>query len=396
MSWNIQGAGSKEVHGAFKELKNRFQPDVVAILEPRITGGKADYFVKRSRFDRSFRIEADGFFGGIWLLCKEDVRVTILKCHEQFIHTRIMKGSVELLVTFVYANPNPTLRRPLWDMLSKLGDSICEPWLIGGDMNCTLHESERKGGSRKHGGRCKLFVDWVLQCGLHDLNMSGPKYTWLNGRGLHKKLDRFLANDEWINRFQHGFVENLPRWQYDHHPILARCKGNQTPPTADAVRHFCTRAKEWNHTTFGNIYNRKRRALARLAGVIKSRENYSNLKLQRLEVELLAELDEIVQQEELLLIQKSNRDWTLHGDKNTKWYHSYVKSCRRRNRVISLKADDRRMVYDQEEMRSMAENFLKNLYVGPPTPQSIYTLRNCFPAIPRPTSEELTLKRPMT
>ncbi|CAI9092439.1 OLC1v1027668C1 [Oldenlandia corymbosa var. corymbosa] len=61
---------------------------------------------------------------------------------------------------------------------------------------------------------------------------------------------------------------------------------------------------DWNFNTFGNIYNRNKRVLARLGGIQRARQHYTNLKLQWLEAELLAEMDEILQQEELLLIQK--------------------------------------------------------------------------------------------
>ncbi|XP_039057386.1 uncharacterized protein LOC120200684 [Hibiscus syriacus] len=44
---------------AFRQYLRDFKPDLVVILEPRLSGGRADAFISATGFDRSHRIEAD-------------------------------------------------------------------------------------------------------------------------------------------------------------------------------------------------------------------------------------------------------------------------------------------------------------------------------------------------
>ena len=51
----------------------QYKPKIIVLLEPRISGIKADRVVKNLGFDRSHRIKAEGFAGGIWVLWREVV-----------------------------------------------------------------------------------------------------------------------------------------------------------------------------------------------------------------------------------------------------------------------------------------------------------------------------------
>ncbi|KAL9409078.1 hypothetical protein AB3S75_047461 [Citrus x aurantiifolia] len=68
MFWNVQGAASQSFRQAFESIRQSYNPDMVVVMEPRISGRKADNFIKASGFDRSHRVEAVGFSGEIWLL----------------------------------------------------------------------------------------------------------------------------------------------------------------------------------------------------------------------------------------------------------------------------------------------------------------------------------------
>ena len=52
-------------------MVQNYKPLLVVLLEPHISGYKADNFIKRSGFDKSYRVEAEGFSGGIWVLWKD-------------------------------------------------------------------------------------------------------------------------------------------------------------------------------------------------------------------------------------------------------------------------------------------------------------------------------------
>ena len=61
--WNCQGVASPGFRRAFIIMNKIYNLDIVAILEPKISGVKADNFIKRSGFESSHRVEAESFAG---------------------------------------------------------------------------------------------------------------------------------------------------------------------------------------------------------------------------------------------------------------------------------------------------------------------------------------------
>ncbi|KAH9744652.1 hypothetical protein KPL70_003790 [Citrus sinensis] len=151
MYWNVQGVASADFRCSFRTMVKNYNPSLVVLMEPRISGVKADDFIKKSGFDHSHRVEAVGFSGGIWLLWQSYIEVEVLLNHRQFIHFKISRNTVFMSwVTAIYASPNPMLRRQLWKHMDSIAMTIQGPWLIGGDFNSILYASKKRGG----GGGC--------------------------------------------------------------------------------------------------------------------------------------------------------------------------------------------------------------------------------------------------
>lgn len=114
MFWNVQGAASTKFRRSFKTIVRNYNPSLVVLLEPQISGAKADDFIRKSGFESSHRVEAVGFAGGIWVLWRSFIDVEVAKNHQQFVHFKIYMHNVFVSwVTSVYASPNPMLRRQL-------------------------------------------------------------------------------------------------------------------------------------------------------------------------------------------------------------------------------------------------------------------------------------------
>ncbi|XP_052289997.1 uncharacterized protein LOC127899892 [Citrus sinensis] len=337
--WNVQGAASKKFYRAFATILNNYKPSIVVILEPRISGCKADDFIMNSGFSRSHRIEATGFSGGIWILWHEAFVIKVVLNHKQFVHMQIVENNNFFSwATAVYASPNPVLRRHLWVHLNHIAKSVQGPWIVGGDFNAIMYASERKGGSQYGSRVCKLFRQWFHSNKLHDLHFKGPRYTWARGN-LYKRLDRVICNDNWFRTFTEGSVLHLPKVESDYRPLLARfvseekCKHGPKPfrflaawittkdfadfvatrwnsnvPYIAAAQTFTSEVIQWNKDCFGNIFHKKMRLLARLGGIQRALEVYDSKSLHRLEWKLRREPEEVLHHEELLWLQKSRKE----------------------------------------------------------------------------------------
>lgn len=69
-----------------KEYFRDFNPNVVMLVETRISGLKAKSVVKSIRMPNSHRVEARGFSGGIWILWKSEVLVDVEINDFKFVH----------------------------------------------------------------------------------------------------------------------------------------------------------------------------------------------------------------------------------------------------------------------------------------------------------------------
>ena len=303
MFWNVQGAASQSFRRAFKSIRQSYNPDMVVVMEPRISGRKADNFIKASGFDRSHRVEAVGFSGGIWLLWRDQFDVEIVLNHKQFVHLKISsKNVLTSWVTAVYASLVPVIRSELWHHLNHLAAITNEPWIIGGDFNSILFPGEKMGGSVTTSGICKQFSDWFHNNGIHDLQFKGPRFTWSRG-SLSKRLDRVICNKAWFSKYLNASILHLPKVESDHRPVLVRFdqtarKSKNPKPFRfmaawltdsrfsnfmennwntdvsyyQAASKFTELVQQWNKETFGNILHRKKRLLARIGGVQRALE----------------------------------------------------------------------------------------------------------------------------
>ena len=110
--WNIQGIGNSETLNILREHIRQHRPHIVALVETRISGARAQITSAKIGFRNCFRVEAQGFQGGIWVLWNEDeIEVEVLTSHAQFVTVELKQhGRLSWVLTCVYANPQPQTR----------------------------------------------------------------------------------------------------------------------------------------------------------------------------------------------------------------------------------------------------------------------------------------------
>ncbi|KAL0313715.1 UNVERIFIED_CONTAM: hypothetical protein Scaly_2907400 [Sesamum calycinum] len=116
-------------------------------------------------------------------------------------------------------------RRDLWGVLRTLSAGILEePWLVLGDFNAVIDDSEVCGRAADTSASMAEFRSCIFDTGLVQLPSTGCPFTWHNcsegTRSLWKRLDRMLVNEAWLEAWpDSSYICALPSTS-DHSPLV--------------------------------------------------------------------------------------------------------------------------------------------------------------------------------
>lgn len=104
-------------------------------------------------------------------------------------------------------------------MINSLGMDNNYPWVLGGDFNEVLVESDKRGGTACDFNNMCAFCDCLDANRLRDIASSGHDFTWSNRRAegyVEEKLDRCVSTEVWRELFPSAAVENIVWDGSDH------------------------------------------------------------------------------------------------------------------------------------------------------------------------------------
>ena len=102
--------------------------------------------------------------------------------------------------------------------------------------------------------------------------------------------------------------------------------------------------------------------LARIGGLQCALETHSTPNLRKLEIKLKQEYVNILLQEEFLWKQRSTCNWNLNGDRNTSFFHAYVKKRAKNKKFDMLKLRSGDWCSDENVLKTKVFNYFSNLY----------------------------------
>lgn len=117
------------------------------------------------------------------------------------------------------------IMRTLWrDLGRHKAFSKDSPWVIMRDFNSALNLEDKLVGSSKIDAGMRDFKACVDEIEVMDVNKAGMHYTWnqkpRTGVGILKKIDRVLANTEFIHQYEAANTVFLPYRVSDHSPCI--------------------------------------------------------------------------------------------------------------------------------------------------------------------------------
>lgn len=401
MLWNCRGAAGPGFYRNCKQFLDVHRPDMLVVMELRTHPSKLLRTFQLLGFDGVTFSEGHGFAGGIIAVWKTDLlEVETLITNFQFIHMKVcVQRRWSWYFTAVYASPDEELRSAMWRDLSQMASAMRDHWFLAGDFNDIISATERRGGKPVNQLKCNVFSARINACNLVDLGAVGPRYTW-RGQKLtgysrtYQRLDRALCNDSWRITFPDAFVKVLPRVKFsDHHPILISPFGTtrrqgvrpfrfesawmthpsfvedlntwwlQSSDFSSNLQSVEHELKGWKTQVFGDVVKKKKELLARLGGIQNSyKAGRAHLHLERLEVDLQNQLEDVLYKEELMWHQRSRSQWLLDGDRNTRYYHIKATNRKKKNKIHMLKDEQGDWVEDEEQIKHLATDYFRSLF----------------------------------
>jgi hypothetical protein len=284
-------------------------------------------------------------------------------------------------------------------------------WLIFGDFNITLTSDEKFGGNPLDPNITSSFRNTLSLCNLQDLGYTDSIYTWSNRQhddGLIKcRLDRFLANPNWITMFPHFINKHLVGYKSDHCPIFLEFTQNNGQ--SNQIQHYhCKRFEQvwttnahhssivketWSkdhgeigkrlHNTLNQLHNWGRKTFGTIPKRIKeSQQELEQLLLNPNSHHLIhqiaqkeQEIEDLMEKEEIWWSQRSRALWLTHGDKNTKYFHQKASQRRRKNKIDCIKDSTGITHKNQEETENIFITHFQQLFTSQGTHNITETTR---------------------
>ncbi|KAK4284270.1 hypothetical protein QN277_001125 [Acacia crassicarpa] len=302
--WNCRGAGSQAFPLTTRDIVNKYGITILCLLEPHISGVRADKVSRRLGFSNWIRVESTGFSGGIWLLWnKDDFEITFLTSTTQLIYCQVKErdSNIVSLMTFVYGETSSVGRIALWNSLRSLATNSNLPWLVLGDFNIFLSLSDKLGGVDLSLISMRHFRNRINDTALIKAKIQGEKFTW-EKQGLKERLDWVFTNFEWHNCFPHSIVRHKLKFKSDHRVVVVnssltsqRCSFKKTfsyqvawtleddfkdlvndtwhgKTWIQGLQSFQNSALQWNDNRLGNFTKKKKELIRRLEGIDRCRK----------------------------------------------------------------------------------------------------------------------------
>ena len=149
---------------------------------------------------------------------RDDINVRVQGVTRNYIDV-IIENGISWQFTGVYGEPEWNQKHVTWEALRSIKGDLSTPWLLMGDFNEILYNIEKEGSRPRPQRQMQAFHDVLSECNINDMGFVGDRFTWRRGQ-IRERLNRALANPQWVDMFPHAALINSKMPRSDHRPIL--------------------------------------------------------------------------------------------------------------------------------------------------------------------------------
>ncbi|XP_024171861.1 uncharacterized protein LOC112177844 [Rosa chinensis] len=325
-----------------------------------------------------------------------NVQVRTFSAHHIDLEIREGPGDPQWRLTGFYGYSCTTERDRSWQLLRDLHDLDALPWVVIGDFNEILNNSEKVDGPLRTERQMRGFRDALGYGDMLDLGYQGVMSAWWNS-STRLRLDRAVCTPCWFDIFGYARVRHLPPSDSDHVPILL-----QASPTSvsQRPRHKCFKFEAfwlkhgdcngvvkdaWSTNVVGSpmfsvvrkiehtrlkldVWQRQtfKERQQQMMGIRERLEIHLNTpnssKVQNEKKYLMGHLQIFLSQEEAFWRQRSKVVWLKEGDRNTGFFHRKAANRERKNTIPGLYSENGQWCDDDEGMEKVVTDYFTNMF----------------------------------
>ncbi|XP_042958194.1 uncharacterized protein LOC122293787 [Carya illinoinensis] len=264
----------------------------------------------------------------------------------------------------------------------------------------------------------EIFRKAIMDCSLNSNLTQGPFFTWSNNKRVgdftKEKLDRALANNNWLHCFNDSCCQVILAKKSDHSPILIHVgnKTSQSPSKAHLFRfeaawnmkegistiikeawgkvvvggdaaatmnkrllNCCLALKKWNGSNINKASGDIKKKMKKLEELQESNQGDQVDAILLLQKEIEQSLGE----EELKWKQRAKQHWLQNGDRNTKFYHLHATQRRKTNKISQVLDPNNNLATQKQQIGKIFTNHFSSLF----TSSKPYDIERCLEDIPQ-------------
>lgn len=177
LSWNARGLGNPRGIHTLSDLVRKEDPNVLFLQETKLNAMKMELCRVKLKFYGCFCVDSEGRSGGLTLLWKSEVHLSVLSFSKNHIDAKIDSPLCSWNLTGIYGHPETSKRMETWNLLRRLKRDSTEAWMVFGDFNEIFSHKEKWGGRDRPIQQLENFQQMFLDCELRDLGFKGPPNT---------------------------------------------------------------------------------------------------------------------------------------------------------------------------------------------------------------------------
>ncbi|KAL0451733.1 UNVERIFIED_CONTAM: Retrovirus-related Pol polyprotein from type-1 retrotransposable element R2 [Sesamum latifolium] len=400
--WNCEGLGTPCTVHTLGELIHSHHPSLVFLTKTKCKKGRIEG-IKR-RFDLfGCCVESTRRSGGLALLWDKSISVQLQSLGPHHIDVTIYPevASEAWRFTGFYDFAETSSHQCSWELLSYLKNLSRRDWMVAGDFNEILCDSEKSGGCQRLFWQIRRFREALESTNLHDLGYEGSPFTWCNQNPkpdtIYEHLDRACADPSWRSKFPNAVVRHISVTSSDHVSLLINTTNS---PRRPRIKHRPFRfeagwaaipeceqviSRGWNsnlHMSRPSLLDRQRSCAAQLqAWSSKDNINSTGERIKKLEKDLIqirrwpittaskfeenricGEIEYLLARKEVFWKQRGKVHWLREGDRNTSFFHNQANFKRRTNLIQRIQNEEGRWLDKEEDIQDHIETYFGNIF----------------------------------